>query len=60
MYFMSSQSFLNEMISITKKSGQAFYNMNKEKFKDLNFPIPRQNEIKKIVKKIDVLFKYID
>ena len=60
MYFMSSPMFLNKMISIAKKSGQAFYNMNKEKLKNLILPIPQANEIKLLVIKINHLFELID
>ena len=60
MYFMSSPVFLSEMISITKKSGQAFYNMNKEKLKGLVIQIPQAEEMKKIVIKINSLFETIN
>ena len=53
MDFMSSSAFQELMKSITKKSGQVFYNMNKERLKDLYFPIPSLEEQQRIVDKIN-------
>ncbi len=53
MDFMSSSAFQEMMKSITKKSGQAFYNMNKERLKDLYFPLPPPAEQQRIVDKIN-------
>ena len=53
MDFMSSSAFQEMMKSITKKSGQAFYNMNKERLKDLYFPLPPLEEQQRIVDKIN-------
>ena len=50
---MSSSAFQEMMKSITKKSGQAFYNMNKERLKDLYFPLPPLEEQQRIVDKIN-------
>lgn len=55
MDFMSSSAFQEMMKSITKKSGQAFYNMNKERLKDLYFPLPPLEEQQRIVEKINFL-----
>lgn len=48
-----SQYFINLMKSITKKSGQAFYNLGKERFLQLLMPIPPLNEQKRIVEAIE-------
>ena len=53
MKFMSSSLFQKLMKEITKKSGQAFYNMNKEKLKGIYFPLPPLEEQQRIVDKIN-------
>ena len=53
MDFMSSSLFQKLMKEITKKSGQAFYNMNKERLKDIYFPLPPLEEQQRIVNKIN-------
>ena len=60
MYLMSSPFFVNSMKSITKKSGQAFYNMNKELLKKLFIPIPPLEEQERIVKRIEELMPLVD
>lgn len=59
MDFMSSSAFQEMMKSITKKSGQAFYNMNKERLKDLYFPLPPCKEQLKVVETINKIFEII-
>ena len=54
-FAMSSPSFVQLMKSITKKSGQAFYNMNKEKLLDLTIPVPPMKEQERIIEKIEFL-----
>ena len=49
---MSSHSFIQFMKNITKKSGQAFYNMNKERLKKLFLPLAPYNEQIRIINKI--------
>ncbi len=51
--FVSSSAYLSMMKDITKKSGQAFYNMNKEKLLQLYFPIAPFAEMKRIVDKLN-------
>ncbi len=53
MYFISSPLFQSLMKDITKKSGQAFYNLSKERFVNLYFPIPPEREIRRILSKIN-------
>ena len=48
---MSSHSFIQFMKNITKKSGQAFYNMNKERLKKLFLPLAPYNEQIRIINK---------
>lgn len=54
--FISSPAFQTMMSKITKKSGQAFYNLSKERFSNLLFPIPPVNEMKRIVLKVFSFF----
>lgn len=56
---MSSHSFIQFMKNITKKSGQAFYNMNKERLKKLFLPLAPYNEQMRIINKINLLFDTI-
>jgi len=53
MYFISSPLFQSLMKDITKKSGQAFYNLSKERFANLYFPIPPERETRRILSKIN-------
>jgi len=50
---MSSPTFLVFMKEITKKSGQAFYNMNKERLKRLFIPLAPYKEQIRIINKIN-------
>jgi len=60
MFFISSPTFVQLMKSITKKSGQAFYNMNKERLLNLLLPIPPIEEQLRILKKIKDFEKEIE
>ena len=50
--FICSPHFQNTLKNITRKSGQAFYNLGKEKLSELYLPIPPLVEQERIVKKI--------
>ena len=51
--FISSLAYQSMMKNIAKKSGQAFYNMNKEKLLQLYFPIAPLNEMRRIIEKVN-------
>ena len=53
--FICSPHFQNTLKNITRKSGQAFYNLGKEKLSELYLPIPPLAEQERIVKKIQSL-----
>ena len=57
--FMSSPSAIEYMKSITNKSGQAFYNIGKERLATTLIPIPPIEEEKRIADKVEGLFKNI-
>ena len=57
--FMSSPSAIEYMKSITNKSGQAFYNIGKERLATTLIPIPPIEEEKRIADKVEGLFKKI-
>ena len=59
LYFMSSPSAIEFMKSITNKSGQAFYNIGKERLATTLIPIPPKEEEHRIVIKIEELFDRI-
>ncbi len=59
LFFMSSPSAIEFMKSITNKSGQAFYNIGKERLATALIPIPPKEEEKRIVTKIEELFDKI-
>ena len=59
LYFMCSQSAIEFVKSITNKSGQAFYNISKERLATTLIPLPPKEEGKRIVVKIDGLFDRI-
>ena len=45
---------------ITHKSGQAFYNVSREKMMNLLIPVPPRNEMKKLIKKLEQVLPYIE
>ena len=53
LYYFSSPTFILKLKGITKKSGAAFYNINKELFNILIVPVPPYKEMVRIVKKLD-------
>ena len=55
--FMLSSYYNQALKGITHKSGQAFYNLSKDKMGNLLFPLPPIQEQQRIVKKIEQLFK---
>ena len=59
LFFMSSLSAIEFMKSITNKSGQAFYNIGKERLAMTLVPIPPKDEEQRIVEKIEDLFDRI-
>ena len=57
--FMSSPSAIEYMKSITNKSGQAFYNIGKERLATTLIPIPPIDEEKRIAEKVEGFFEKI-
>ena len=57
--FICSPHFQNTLKNITRKSGQAFYNLGKEKLSELYLPIPPLSEQKRIISKINSLFSLL-
>ena len=54
-YFLQSPFLIEAMRGITKKSGAAFYNLGKERLKELYLPLPPMAEQRRIVDKINEL-----
>ena len=52
-YFLQSPFLIEAMRGITKKSGAAFYNLGKERLKELYLPLPPMAEQSRIVGKIN-------
>lgn len=55
-YIMSAPATIEFMQSITNKSGQAFYNIGKERLNAALIPIPPIGEIQRINDKIETIF----
>ncbi|MGN0513234.1 MAG: restriction endonuclease subunit S [Lachnospiraceae bacterium] len=60
LYIFSSKYFRDCCRKIVNKSGQAFYNLSREKMMQIYIPIPPLVEQKRIVAKIEELLPYID
>ena len=58
-YFLQSPSLIETMQGITKKSGAAFYNLGKERLKELYIPLPPRKEQQRIVAQIERLFEQL-
>ena len=58
-YFLQSPFLIEAMRGITKKSGAAFYNLGKERLKELYLPLPPMAEQRRIVDKINELLSSI-
>ena len=58
-YFLQSPFLIEAMQGITKKSGAAFYNLGKERLKELYLPLPPMTEQSRIVSKINEILSSI-
>ena len=58
-YFLQSPFLIEAMRGITKKSGAAFYNLGKERLKELYLPLPPMAEQSRIVGKINEVLSSI-
>jgi len=58
-YFLQSPFLIEAMQGITKKSGAAFYNLGKERLKELYLPLPPMAEQSRIVGKINEVLSSI-
>lgn len=60
LYALSSYYHRKQCRGITNKSGQAFYNLSREKLMNFVIPIPPLEEQQRIVAKIEEILPYID
>jgi len=58
-YFLQSPFLIEAMRGITKKSGAAFYNLGKERLKELYLPLPPMAEQSRIIGKINEILSSI-
>jgi len=58
--FLNSGFHRDRLEEITNKSGQAFYNLSRQKLAQLSVPFPPLSEQKRIVSKIEEIFAVID
>ena len=58
-YFLQSPFLIEAMRGITKKSGAAFYNLGKERLKELYIPLPPMAEQRRIVDKVNEVLSSI-
>ena len=58
-FFLQSPFLIETMRGITKKSGAAFYNLGKERLKELYIPLPPMAEQQRIVAQIEKLFEQL-
>ena len=58
-FFLQSPFLIEMMRGITKKSGAAFYNLGKERLKELYIPLPPLKEQQRIVAQIEKLFEQL-
>ena len=56
----SSPTTIEFVRSITNKSGQAFYNIGKERLSNTLIPIPPYDEMERITSQIDVIFQSLN
>ena len=59
LYALSSKYHKDNCKKITNKSGQAFYNLSREKLMQLIIPLPPIEEQKRITKKIELFLPFI-
>lgn len=59
LYVFLEPSFRDRCRNITNKSGQAFYNLSRQKLMELVIPLPPIEEQKRIVQRIEEIMKHI-
>lgn len=60
LYFFGSGYYKEYCKSICNKSGQAFYNLGRSKMMEILVPVPPLSEQKRIVKKVEEVFEYLN